>query len=704
MREYHRQNIDILSAPEHAAFEVSYSNRWIQSGLRPEEGEGAVIVFADSPYQDFDPIRFAVIEQVLEEDRRLVLKGRLGPFVCCDDPTALSSRWSAISEDDDDKPGRRRFLVSDDNVGLFTPSSPSAADDAWRSAVDALSANSFFEDTTIARLIRATVGDRELETGSAVSVGDLIRVDLELRTPHGGESVFVPSLVAEPEGAAALDDPGAGALPSSGVGSVTIRALEPGPLALTVGIAGRSLSSSRVPLTLEVLGDRPSYQQPTPATEGPVDVTAVARLLTRNATLDHGHWLELLDDHLLRARPDEPVLLNLVAEHASALGRHDRAVSALDAIADRTPDQQVRLLEAAVLTGANARLEGLLDETDLSNGEDFDRFLAAVVAAPEATVNIILRSELRNRHLGDEHRASLVMQGWPRLSSIDLMCEAADHVAYVDPEAGARLLLKQWPQPHTMPDRAIDLLLDWRVNPHLLGPYVRERLRRAIEADDLESVEALVEHLDCIARGDRPALLLECGRSLIAGDDALAQRGLQLCEQGVHEALSYDQIDTAVDALAGLRSSAAAATADFRTRVDALGETVDSAIVESDALLRWERMRSETRADALRPFTTGKRLFALGGRPVDGFDQLARDLGLADHRWTETDKDKGPRHDWANGLREGDIVIAVLPWIGHGDTTIKNKAIRKGARYEIVHHNTMSILDGVERAIGPHRG
>ena len=700
VREYRRQNVDILSAPEHTSFEVAYSHRWIQTGVRPQPNDGAVIVFADSPYARFEPIRFAVIEDVSETDGRVMLRGRLGPFVCTLDRDALSDHWGAIPEDDPERPGRHRFLIEDENVGLFTPNSTAAYDEAWRSAIDQLDSNDFFDETTIARLVRSTVGDRELEAGSPVTVGEEVTLDIELRTPYPVDETFTPTLICEPDGAAELVN--AEPFAATGSATLTLRLLEPGPAELTVGIAGRSLTSTRLHLQLEGRGERARSARPSETSGGLVDVTAVARLLMRQATLGDEAWLDLLDDHLLRARPEDPVLLNLVAEHASELDRHERAMRALDQIDGRTPSQQSRMLNAAVRCGANDRVEALLEETDLSNSDDFDEFLRAVKAAPEATVNLVLRAEFSGRHLGDESRCRLVVAAWPQLNSVDLMCEAADWVAYVDPAQGARLLFDQWKNPVQMPDRAMDLLLDWQVEKSLLGPYLRERLHRAIAAEDVKAVERSLENLGCIATAQQPELILKAGTALLAQRDTFTfERGLELCEHGVYEALRHDNIDLAIDAVATLRTTTATRSKDVTERVAGLAAAIDEAIESSEALARWERMRSETRADALCQSTRGKRLFALGGKPFDGFDDLAESLGLADHRWIETDKDKGPNHDWADGLRDGDLVIAVLPFIGHSNTIVKDKAVRKGARFEIVHHNVMSMLDGIARAVKP---
>jgi len=702
VREYFRQNVDILSAPERAPFKVSYSHRWIQSGLRPVENDGAVIVFADSPYERFAPVRFAVIEHVEDSDGRIVLQGRLGPFVSTDDPGRLSARWSAISEEDPEKPGRFKFLVSDENVGLGTPDSPVANDLAWRSAIDSLSTNSFLAETTVARLVQASCDGRELDSGAAVAVGSVVEFEVELRSPHRTDEVFAPSLVCDPDGAAELvEQVGTNRLPSEGTGVARVRVVEPGLIELKVGVAGRSLTSSWVRFPLEVRGERFKRVESVTHSGGTVDVSSLARFLARNSKIDDNVWLELLDDYLIPARPEDPLLLGLLADHAWALDRHDLAMRALDQIGERSPSQQTRLLIAAVTLGANDRLIDLLDETDLATGDDFESFLLAVANAPEATIDAIVRSELRDRRFGDERQARLVVKVWPRLSSVELMCSAAEAVAYLDPDAGARLLLDKWANPSQMPDEAIDLLLDWKAQKHLLGPYVRERLRRASERDDIERIEASIDNFDSVSRGDRPSLLIDAGKVLLAaGDMFVSERGLGFCEQGVHQALENDQVSLAVDSVAMLRSVTATRGNDVRARVARLDELVNSAILESDELQRWEQMRSTRRADLLRPRTAGRRLFAIGGKPLDGFEALARDLGLADHRWVETDKDKSTKHDWANGLGDRDIVLAVLPWIGHADSSVKDKVLRKGAKFELVHHNPMSLLDGIERALG----
>ena len=702
VREYHRQNVEILSAAEGAPFEVAYSRRWIQTDLRPAENDGAVIVFSDSPYEHFTPIRFAVIEQVDETDGRLTLRGRLGPFVRTVDRSALDQRWS--TRGDDERPGRHRFLVEDDNVGLFTPSSPSEAEDAWRSAVDALAANPFFDSTTVVRVTGIELDGRVFEPGAPLSVGDRADVGVELRTPHQIDGELVPSLLTDPEGSLALV--GNPQLPPNGTTTLSIDVLEPGHVHVSLALAGRTLTSTQIQLDVEVR-DTPDgrYRRTQVAPSGPsvtgvTDVVGIARFLHRNAQIDDAHWLQLLDDQLLPAAPDHPALLAYTAQHAAAVGRDDRVLAVLLQIDDRTPAQQVLLLIAAVRLGRTDLLPELLSSTDLSAGDAFDRFLVAVETAPESSVNIVLNEELRHRYLGDDRRTRLVRSIWPRLTSIDLLCRAAEDIAYLDPDAGAGLLLDRWPHPGSMPDAAAELLLDWGVRRDRLGPYVRERLRRTAERDDLHAMERVIPGIESVARGDQPALLLEAGLHMSRATDVLvASRGVALAVDGFHRALQFGEVDLAAAALPDLLAIAAVMGPSERDTVQGLVASLDLTIADSDELARWERMRSATRADALRPITNGRRLFALGGSPVDWFEELGESLGLAECRWILTDKDKSARHDWADDLSERDIVLAVLPEIGHDSTSVKAKVLRQGAAFQVVRRNRMSVLDGIERAV-----
>lgn len=170
--EYHQQNVAILGAPEGEVVEVVYNRRWVQPGLAVEPGAGCAIVFADSPYEYFVPVRFGVLQRVEETDSRVTMTCRLGAFVRPGALEPLNDRWSGP-----DRPVRPGdcFLFEDANPGLVGPRSLEEAEEAWREAVDALGGNGFFQRTSVARL-DAVIDEsgRELDDTQTVSVGSTV--------------------------------------------------------------------------------------------------------------------------------------------------------------------------------------------------------------------------------------------------------------------------------------------------------------------------------------------------------------------------------------------------------------------------------------------------------------------------------------------------------------------------------------------------
>src|SRR5690606_8860778 len=149
VREYHQQNVAILGAPEGEVIEVAYNRRWVQEGLSLEPGTDCAIVFGDSPYEYFVPIRFAALLRAEETDSRVTVVCKLGPFVRRGALGPLNERWNRP-----DRPLRPGdvFLFEDRNPGLVSPRGLAETEDAWRAAVDALRHNDFYERTSVARL------------------------------------------------------------------------------------------------------------------------------------------------------------------------------------------------------------------------------------------------------------------------------------------------------------------------------------------------------------------------------------------------------------------------------------------------------------------------------------------------------------------------------------------------------------------------
>ncbi len=127
--EYHQQNVAILGADEGERFVIRYGHRWVQPGLQVAVGDGTVIVFSDTPYRDFVPVRFAKVVRFESLPEHVEIEVSLGPWVHADDRSVLSRRWGART--DADRPGKR-FLISDANPGLRSPASRDELDAGWR--------------------------------------------------------------------------------------------------------------------------------------------------------------------------------------------------------------------------------------------------------------------------------------------------------------------------------------------------------------------------------------------------------------------------------------------------------------------------------------------------------------------------------------------------------------------------------------------
>ena len=181
VQEYHQQNVAIIGSSESDRFEISYTDRWIEPGLKVSVGDGCVIVLSDSPYEYFVPVRFGVIEQVDHRDGGLRLQVRVTAPVRSGGTEKVNQLFSAFDRDDPDRPGRR-FLFEADNPDLESPQSDADRDQAWIEIVDRLERNGYFENTTFTRLRRLMTPDgRPLDPSGSVAVGQELVAVIETR-------------------------------------------------------------------------------------------------------------------------------------------------------------------------------------------------------------------------------------------------------------------------------------------------------------------------------------------------------------------------------------------------------------------------------------------------------------------------------------------------------------------------------------------
>lgn len=679
--EYRRENIDLLSQPESGSFSVAYSRRWIEDGLTVAPGDGGVIVFADSPYKRFVPVRFCVVDEVEDEQHKITIHGHLGPFVDAGGQPLLTGRWAERTGED--RPGLR-FLFTDDDPGLVAPTTPEGHDAAWRAVIDELGPNPYFGKLTAARIVRVRDGRGvERDRDEPVDVGETLAVEVELRTPASEIDTVEPALDADPRGAAELVDPEP--MPASGLAVVTIRPLIPGALIARLSLKPEPLHSCRLPLPIvavqPVTRARPSDAPASPDHDGPaIDVRALLNHLRRDGHLQPAAWVHLHEDVLLRGRPDDPDLLGDYAQHCYDADEFEKAHAALNRLVDLTPEQSTLLLLASLRSGRDADLEALLRTSDFSGDHAFPQFLDALTEVPPATIHRVLQLLLDDL-VADEKLMTAATRVWPKVSSIEVACRVAEKIAYLDPELGARLLFDRWPDAGVAPDQPIDLLLDWGTEPRRLTAYAEARINRAAEQGDWDTVMELAAKLRAQPGANvQLRALSTAGRYLLSAGGVAAERGFELLCDTATTACLQGQIDEAIADLTILQAAVTKNTgSEVRGAVADVQATIDAAIDSSEEVRRWEAMRVATAYDRLRERYEGKVVHAVGGHEPEWTGEVAANLALAKLKWHETEKKGSNNTEWVDGLPLDATVVIMTDFMGHAISgPVRDKCRKSG--------------------------
>mgnify|MGYP001160342097 FL=1 len=704
VREYHQQNVAILGAPEGEVIEVAYNRRWVQEGISLEPGTDCAIVFGDSPYEYFVPIRFAALLRAEETDSRVTVVCKLGPFVRRGALEPLNERWNRP-----DRPLRPGdvFLFEDRNPGLVSPRGLAETEDAWRAAVDALRHNDFYERTSVARL-HSVIGEggRPVDDGQPVPVGSVVKATLEVRSPHLADEQLELLLDVDPRGAVELlDDP---VVPANGMAELSMRVTASGPLSVGLAFSHEPLLSSRP--RFDLVAESRERAPTVPAERhGVGDVSGVRSLtarLRRDADIDDATWVGLYQDIFLEWAPDDPVLLASYARHAYAVGEYDECYRALERIPQRVPDDDYLFLLASLRTGRTTDLAELIQRIDLKEEERFEQFLAAVDGIAQDPLHELLNL-LPNKLLGEGKTIRFLDRAWKQVTDIELACRIAEDTAYADPERGAALLLDRWPDPAAMPAKALALVIDWEARTSRLGPYVETAVARAMAANRWDELKLLTDKVRRLVEPRRrPQVLAQIGEHLLSsGDPARAREGFGLVCEAAHSAATRGQLDIAADhAEVAVGHAQTSGDDELVAAALQLKEAVETAIQASETFQAWQRMREESAIERLAPRFRGKALHLVGGKRRDWADLLRDGLGLVELRWHETEKAKSTNVDWASGLEpERDVVVVITDQIGHDTTTaLKQRCDAREVPYLHGSSRLRDVLEALER-IGDDR-
>lgn len=676
VREFRLQNVEILSAPDGRTIPVAYKRRWIQPGLTPKVGDGCVVVFADSPYDCFVPVRFGTLSAIEEDDVALQLAVRLGHHVVVDDPNVLTTPWTARTQG---RPGKELFLLEDENPGIRAHIGPEGAVEAWRSAIDRLAKNPYFASSTVIR-VAAVLDARGIEvaTDQPVSVPATVRLTLELRTPVPEQDEV--EVVTEAEPAWAIAHRPAVAAPSNGMTDVAVELVGDGGVDLSLRVSPNTLFSSRPRFHIETA---PTPQAPTAVTElgQALPVRELVRFLQRESALSDDGWIRLYDGLLLAVAPDDRELLLDFARRCFSLGRWDDVFEALRDLRGLSPADEHLLLVAGIRGRRRLPIAEHLERIDLNEEHLFKQLVEATSDADPSTLEALV-DELAEDRLGADKTVRFLTAAFGAARDSDLMVRCALGVAHHDLEVGASLLLDEWPYPEEMPPRALDALVcEIRTALHRLGPYLRHHAVAAIAEGEtgkaLDDVK-LVRRMP--ASEQRLRLLGSIGLDLLATDDRPSRsEGFGLLCEIVEAAASQGLLDIAADHAEAIVGYAEVLGDEVeRDAAQDLRGRVTAALEDSEVLLEWRRMRTEGRYADVREALRGRRLHLVGGAVSAWARDLEELLGLAELRWHETEKGRSPRTDWADGLEtERDIVVVLTNRIGHDVTKPLRDACRR---------------------------
>ncbi len=682
--QYRQQNVAILSAPEGAEFEIFYSRRWLPPDLEITTGDGAVVVFADSPYTRLDPVRYATVVDARQNHAGLDLRIRCGPHVVVTDTAALippAPRHPA---------GGRHFAWRGDGSGLRPPRSDEELHDAWRDAIDRLRGNAFYERSHFARLVSVTDTRGHDVTARRLPLGATATVHLEVHSPVDDRHVTIV-VDTDPPGTATggVDDAPVG---PGGRITVPVRPLAAGPHHVELSFAPEPLLSTRLTVELEVHpgGTGTTTSAGAPATTpglsdghapdarlGPrVDPDAVVALARRLNRLDPDpeQYLEILHDHVLPLAPDHPVLRSLVAAAAFDLDQHELVVELLDEPSRLRPGDAFHRLISGLHTNQGDDIGAYLRSIDFGVDQTVADLRVQLLRLPAGALRSVVDA-LLDELAGDELLDRLLRDVFDRLGD-DLALRVASECGPADPDAWLHAVLARWPQPHDMPDRALELLVDWDIRDAALQRHLGEAIERALEdGDPRRAAELRHRARDLLPDRELTELRLALAHTLRrAGNDADALSELLAAGREV-AGLCDPDLCAAVRTALHETARAADPDPDLTRTVDETLALLDGFLDESEAVRDYRDARDHDACRRLRRFTNGKVLHLVGAKRCPWADEIEECLGLKRLVWHESEPGRSPPMDWTSGL-DPDASIVVVFWqkIGHQTTASLDEA------------------------------
>ncbi len=717
MLQYRQQNVALVSAPEEAEFQISYAERWLAPGLEVRVGEPAVVVLSDSPYERVDPVRFATVTAAERSRTGLDLTVSVGPWPVVEDDAALIAPLRT-------HPTKPPFFAwRGPAAGLRRPRSDHEAREAWRRAIERLRGNTFYAESSFARVVRVLdPHGHELrgDAGRQLRLGEVATAVVEVHTPGSddpgaGDAPMLSVLVES-------DPPGtvAGGVENEradrdGHLFVPVRPLTGGAHAVELSFVPDPLLSTRLRFTIDADADpRATAAEATAAIEpGPREIARevvgdsalVQALVERLRRLpvwddDPAQWLTLLQDHVLPLAPDDPRVRSAVAEAAYEIGAHETVIALLDDPSRFRTGDALRRLVAGLRYGMPTDVRALLREIDF----DVDRNVAGLAdqlpQMPDGAIRQIAEAVL-DGVAGEEVLDRLLPPVFQRLRD-DLALRVARECAPADPAGWLDRALDRWPDPHRVPDEVLIEILSWDVDDDVtapLAPYVLEAVEHHVEHGDVDRVieldqraRSLLPRAEQVRVRTATARMLHEAFSGDAGDagDAADDPARGLLLAAATEAAGLGDPDLAVEVASALRGRWPEGDDDV---IDTAVDRLRGVLADLADFQEWRDHRDHAAALVLRPVLEGKVVHLVGGDPVPGAEGLADDLGLR-----KLISHEPGDLDWAPGI-DPDRDVVILLWNRAGRHAATNLDAA-GVTYVRAEPTRSRILDALARWSG----
>lgn len=699
--EYRQQNVAILGADEGERFTIRYGHRWVQPGLSANIGDGCMIVFADTPYKEFVPVRFAKVTRFESIPDHVEIEVALGSWVHTDDPEALSRRWRDRA--DADRPGKPLFLFTGENPGLGTPSSPDELDSSLSAVVGNLGGNNFLACSVIARFRHfVTAEGTPIDAETPVHAGDTVHAVLDMLSPTVESDAvrivadFKPGGAGEIAAGSTVRVPGQSLIP--------IHVLAPGECRVRIRFLPDPLQSSRPVFALNVLEPEAERAAPPVADRVAPRLERLVERLQRDAQIAPEVWIGLFEDVLLDWAPHDAALLERYAGHLFALESFEKAVQVLGALEERSPEGDQMLVISSIRSGEPFDADTLLPRIDLAADGPFRELLEALAGAGNDVWRQLL-DLLPHKLLGDDKSHAFVLAAREHVSDERSRNCVAETIAFVDSELASSFAMESWPDPETAPPRIVELLIELGANRAHLLPYVKARLATLAGDGAWEEFELFLARARRELREDDHYLATARAARLMlrSGDVGIADRGLGLEIEATREAIANGDLDTALRAATIAHTYALTRkNSTFETATKDLVATVEEAIRRTELFRRYEEAGLNQRAERRKAWLSGKRLHIVGGLKADWKDAIRVECGLAEVRWYPAEKHKAPKLDWADHLTpDSDVVVCLIDHVGHKTSKpLKDLCTKRKVPHVPADWGKQSVLEALAESAG----